>query len=456
MHGTSNSLAVLAVRIREEHDAAEAAKGAAVVAARQGIEHALAAGSLLLEAKAQVPHGQWLPWLAENCPTVSPRMAQYYMGLARKRPELESKCETVSHLTLREAVQLLDNDDGGEDESGSRGTSDEWFTPAPVLAVARDVLGHFDLDPASCAEAQRNVQATRYFSVADDGLEQAWEGRVWLNPPYSQPLLDQFVTKLIDEVKGQRVTEAILLMANKPIITWYKALRACSAQCLWNARIMFEHLSGSTQSAQYGSAVFYFGDRVEEFARRFAEFGQVVRPDRGLALDDETDDDDTSRDENDDDDEADDSDEWYTPANILDAVRDVLGTIDLDPASCPEAQATVQATRYFTIEDDGLKQEWRGRVWLNGPFSHPLNIRFVNKLIAEVASGRVSKAIMLVNILPSAWLQEAITICSAVCFSRDRLRFTHQTGKIQINNHNLVIFYFGPDVEKFVRRFAEF
>jgi len=341
--------------------------------------------------------------------------------------------------------------DADKDESGSRGTSDEWFTPAPVLAVARDVLGHFDLDPASCAEAQRNVQASRYFSVADDGLEQAWEGRVWLNPPYSQPLLDQFVTKLIDEVKGQRVTEAILLMANKPIITWYKALRACSAQCLWNGRIMFEHLSGSTQSAQYGSAVFYFGDRVEEFARRFAQFGQVVRPDRGPAFDDGE-----GEDEIEDDDRADDSDEWYTPANILDAVRDVLGTIDLDPASCPEAQATVQATRYFTIEDDGLKQEWRGRVWLNGPFSHPLNIRFVNKLIAEVASGRVSKAIMLVNILPSAWLQEAITICSAVCFSRDRLRFTHQTGKIQINNHNLVIFYFGPDVEKFVRRFAEF
>jgi hypothetical protein len=149
-------------------------------------------------------------------------------------------------------------------------------------------------------------------------------------------------------------------------------------------------------------------------------------------------------------------DEWFTPVEIIEAVRDVLGVIDLDPASCDQAQQTVQATRYFTIENDGLKQEWSGCVWLNGPFSHPLNIKFVTKLIDEYQSGNVFKAIMLVNILPSAWLQDAIKACSAVCFSRDRLRFTHQTGKVQTNKHNLGIFFFGPDVGKFQRRFSEF
>jgi hypothetical protein len=101
------------------------------------------------------------------------------------------------------------------------------------------------------------------------------------------------------------------------------------------------------------------------------------------------------------------------------------------PASCIEAQATVRAKRFYSIADDGLKQEWAGRVWLNPPFSHPLNIHFVNKLIAEVASGRVSEAILLVNILPSGWLQDALEACSAVCFSRDRLRFTHRQGAEQ-------------------------
>jgi hypothetical protein len=74
----------------------------------------------------------------------------------------------------------------------------------------------------------------------------------------------------------------------------------------------------------------------------------------------------------------------------------------------------------------------------------------------DVGSGRVSEAIMLVNILPSAWLQDALEACSAVCFSRDRLRFTHQTGKVQTNKHNLGMFFFGPDVGKFQRRFSEF
>lgn len=61
--------------------------------------------------------------------------------------------------------------------------------------------------------------------------------------------------------------------------------------------------------------------------------------------------------------------ERYTPSYIIEAVRDTMGEIDLDPASCAIANERIKATRFFTKEDDGLKQEWRGRVWLNHPFS---------------------------------------------------------------------------------------
>jgi len=37
----------------------------------------MAAGDLLTQAKAQVPHGQWLPWLHDHC-TISERTAQLY------------------------------------------------------------------------------------------------------------------------------------------------------------------------------------------------------------------------------------------------------------------------------------------------------------------------------------------------------------------------------------------
>ena len=70
------------------------------------------------------------------------------------------------------------------------------------------------------------------------------------------------------------------------------------------------------------------------------------------------------------------NDEWYTPAGVVGAARAVMGRIDLDPASTPKANETVQAKAIYTVEDDGLIQPWRGRVFLNPPFSAQLKRAF--------------------------------------------------------------------------------
>jgi Protein of unknown function (DUF3102) len=95
----SNSLADLAARIKAEHETAFGHT-------RLAVQHAAKCGRLLIEAKAQVEHGQWLPWVEANT-GIGPRQCQKYMRLAEGWAEIESKCDPSSHLTINGALGLL-------------------------------------------------------------------------------------------------------------------------------------------------------------------------------------------------------------------------------------------------------------------------------------------------------------------------------------------------------------
>src|SRR6266496_6027731 len=62
------------------------------------------------------------------------------------------------------------------------------------------------------------------------------------------------------------------------------------------------------------------------------------------------------------------SNEWFTPARFTKAASEVMNGIDLDPASCKEANLIVRAKKFYSKEDNGLIQPWYGNVWLNPPF----------------------------------------------------------------------------------------
>lgn len=89
------------------------------------------------------------------------------------------------------------------------------------------------------------------------------------------------------------------------------------------------------------------------------------------------------------------SDEHNTPSYLIEAAREVLGTIDLDPMSNALANETVGATTYYTKEDDGLSKDWLGNVWLNPPFS--LSKLTIPKLVNSYEEGDISQAVLLVK-----------------------------------------------------------
>lgn len=89
------------------------------------------------------------------------------------------------------------------------------------------------------------------------------------------------------------------------------------------------------------------------------------------------------------------SDEHNTPSYLIEATREVLGSIDLDPMSNDLANETVRATNYYTKEDDGLSKNWFGSVWLNPPFS--LSKLAIPKLVSSYEKQEINQAVLLVK-----------------------------------------------------------
>jgi phage N-6-adenine-methyltransferase len=149
--------------------------------------------------------------------------------------------------------------------------------------------------------------------------------------------------------------------------------------------------------------------------------------------------------------------EFYTPKEYIHAVRKVMGSIDCDPASSDIANKAIKAKTYYTIDDDGLKQQWHGNVYLNPPYARNILPRFVDKLISDISEGRVKQAILAVHSRTSTkWFSRAAAACQAICFTNRRINFQTSLRKDGWSMLDQVFLYYGTNAKKFQDTFKKY
>lgn len=111
--------------------------------------------------------------------------------------------------------------------------------------------------------------------------------------------------------------------------------------------------------------------------------------------------------------------EWLTPKEIT----DVLGPFDLDPCS-PIKRPWSTAKTHYTIKDDGLKQLWRGRVWLNPPYGNE-----TEKWMARMAQHNDGISLIFARTETATWFNSVWPVAAGLLFIKGRIAFCHVDGR---------------------------
>lgn len=141
--------------------------------------------------------------------------------------------------------------------------------------------------------------------------------------------------------------------------------------------------------------------------------------------------------------------EWYTPAWIF----DTMGlTFDTDPASPHDMESEVPASTKYTIFDDGLRQPWHGRVWMNPPYG-PTTGQWMDRFIEH------GHGIALVfSRTDASWCQRALRTADATLFMNGRIDFIpgkENQHKRSRAGAGTVLFAMGEDCADALERLGE-
>lgn len=152
--------------------------------------------------------------------------------------------------------------------------------------------------------------------------------------------------------------------------------------------------------------------------------------------------------------------DYFSPSILTISARECFGgTIDLDPASCvwanegDAANPGVQAVKFFTQFEDGLRQPWHGRVWLNPPFNQWK--LWVAKIIEEVESGRVKEIIVYCTFQSATTktFNQVLRRAAATLITNGRINCWGPNATSTNADGNLLA-YLGPNPNRFCEVFS--
>jgi hypothetical protein len=154
---------------------------------------------------------------------------------------------------------------------------------------------------------------------------------------------------------------------------------------------------------------------------------------------------------------ASETDEWFTPRELVEIGRTAMGSIDTDPASHPDANAKfVRAPIWYSKAENGLRTDlpWQGNVWLNPPYGRGEGsaASFIRRLIAELETGNVTQAVTCLNSdsMTSLWFDPLWTHAAVHCIIRGRPNYWRPGESGTSPTKGTVLSYFGAREKEFI------
>lgn len=157
----------------------------------------------------------------------------------------------------------------------------EWYTPESIIETVRLFYGGWiNLDPASSETANKIVRANSFFSKSDDGLQQDWFAKVWVNWPFGRIENPLWVKKIIhefttSEYRACHVTDICCICYACTSEAWFQPLAAWP-QCFVTPRTNYRLPDGTIKrGVTKGSVITYLGKDVDGFHKAFRQFGEI-------------------------------------------------------------------------------------------------------------------------------------------------------------------------------------